>query len=761
MTQPRVPDDSAEMGEWSELIAEIEQDYPGNSREPIRYLSFLLESLTAQSPERTLQLLQKHQQTDLRPLRSLPALVNTLVRQLLAKGTPYQVEELLVLATAWQIPLPVEIHIALAKAWIQLSELNRARTVLQQVLSKTPAASEALHVLYELAMMEKRTTEAHAVLNQLIEADPSLSTVAFAYKERSKLPSNSGQPVRLALLSSYVLDQLIPYWDFECRKVGLAPEFYVAPFNQYTQEILNQNSALYNFNPHLVFLAISIEDLFPEFTGYPSSEDLNKAKEDITGNILHLVKELLQRSSALVVVSDFVSMHHSPHGILDNRLPQSLLRWTAELNKTLADTLAAQERAFLLPLTEVLNWVGKTKAKNPKMDYMASMRLSEAALPELARYCMRYVKPLKGLTKKCLVLDLDGTLWGGIVGELGPEGIHLGPTAPGKEYMDFQRALLNLTRRGILLAICSKNNPEDVLPVLREHKYMILREEHFGAMRINWRNKAENIKEIAEELNIGLDSLLFIDDNPNERELVRQVLPEVLTVELPRDPSRYRMTLENLSDFELLAITKEDEMRIAQYGAIGKRHAMRNTAASLDDYFYSLALRVIIEPAKPEVLNRLVQMFNKTNQFNLTTRRYQTTDVERFLKSSISRVYTLEVSDRFVDHGVVGTAIVHVERNQWRIDSLLMSCRVMGLTVEQAFLARICEDALDAGVTTLLGEFIPSKKNHPVKDFYCQNGFTLQSDDGGHQIWEYELASSKVKTPPWITLTENKLGHDR
>jgi FkbH-like protein len=258
-----------------------------------------------------------------------------------------------------------------------------------------------------------------------------------------------------------------------------------------------------------------------------------------------------------------------------------------------------------------------------------------------------------------------------------------------------------------------------------------------------------------------LDSLVFIDDNPNERELVRQLLPEVLTIELPRDPSRYRMTLENLSDFELLAITKEDEMRMAQYQAIGKRQAMRNTAASLDDYFYSLALKVIIEPAKPEVLNRLVQMFNKTNQFNLTTRRYQTTEVERFLKSDEYRVYTLEVSDRFVDHGIVGTAVVHAERNKWRIDSLLMSCRVMGLTIEQAFLAIICRDALAAGVTTLLGEFIPSKKNHPVKDFYSQSGFTRQSDAEGYQIWECELASSKVKTPPWITMIGDKVGHDR
>jgi FkbH-like protein len=701
-----------------------------------------------------LQHVQQH--AGVRSLRDLPALLNALAWQLLAKANPCLVEELLSLSAEWQTPFSEDIHLELAKAWSQRSEFAKARKVLHNVLKRTPTSSEPLLALYELAKTEQRSTEAHALLNQLIEADPSLSTAVFAYKERSKLPPDSGRPVRLALLSSYVLDQLIPFLDFECRRVGLVPEFYLAPFNQFTQEILNHNSALYSFNPELVFLAVSIEDLFPGFTEYPSHDELMRAKDDVTNTMLRLVKELQQSSGALVIVSDFGLMHYSPHGLLDNRLPQGLLRWTTVLNQVLADAFAQLERTFLLPLFEVLSWVGKARAKNPKMDYMASMRLSDAALPELARYCMRYVKPLKGLTKKCVVLDLDGTLWGGIVGELGPEGIQLGPTVPGKEYMEFQRALLNLTRRGTLLAICSKNNPEDVLPVLREHKYMILREEHFAAMRINWRNKAENIKEIVEELNIGPDSLVFIDDNPNERELVRQLLPEVLTIELPRDPSHFRMTLESLSDFELLAVTKEDEMRMAQYQAIGKRKAMRNAIASLEDYLYSLALKVTIELAKPEGLNRLVQMCNKTNQFNLTTPRYQTADVERFLKSNEYRVYTLGVSDRFVDHGIVGTAVVRVEPNQWRIDTLLMSCRVMGLTIEQAFLARLCQDALEASALTLLGEFIPSKKNHPAKDFYFQSGFSLQSDTGGHQIWEYQLATFKVKTPPWITVTGDK-----
>ena len=393
--------------------------------------------------------------------------------------------------------------------------------------------------------------------------------------------------------------------------------------------------------------------------------------------------------------------------------------------------------------------------------YLTKQAVAPEALPDLARHTAALLAASAGLSRKCLVLDLDGTLWGGVIGEDGLNGIRLGSGPAGEAYADFQSFVLGLKRKGILLAVASKNNDADARLPFEQHPDMRLRLEDFALFIANWNDKATNLRRIAAELNIGLDSLVLVDDNPAERSLVRRLVPEVDVIDLPEDPAGYRRCLADYLRFETVALTEEDLQRTEQYRAQRDAGALASAATSLDEFHRTLQMRALVKPFDDFHLPRVAQLIAKTNQFNLTTRRYQTTDVERFLKSSISRVYTLEVSDRFVDHGVVGTAIVHVERNQWRIDSLLMSCRVMGLTVEQAFLARICEDALDAGVTTLLGEFIPSKKNHPVKDFYCQNGFTLQSDDGGHQIWEYELASSKVKTPPWITLTENKLGHDR
>jgi len=611
---------------------------------------------------------------------------------------------------------------------------------------------EAQRLVYRELKASGRTAEAHAALNRLVELDPSGGTATFAHRERAKLGEVGERPVRIAILSSYVLDPLVPFLDVECRRAGLTPAFYVAPFNQYTQEVLNPSSGLYAFGPEIVFVALDLEDLFPGVRRVPSVDDLARGRAEIRGTVAGLVQELHARSTALIVVHELTFTGSSPHGILDNRRGDGLSRWTEDVNRDLAEDLGAQAHAFLLPLRQVLGRAGNERGQGRKLFYMARMRHTDGALRELASYSMRYVKPLKGLTRKCVVVDLDGTLWGGVVGEVGPDGIQLGPVAPGIEFVDFQEALLNLTKRGILLAVCSKNNPDDVMPVLREHKHMVLREEHFAAVRINWRNKAENLREIAEELNIGLDSFVFLDDNPVERELIRQMLPQVLTIELPRDASQYRPTLENLSDFELLALTKEDEQRASQYRANRQRQALELSSGSLDDYLHSLEIRAEIARAEGHHVPRLVQMLNKTNQFNTTTRRYQTPEIERFVASPDHRVYVLEVADRFGEHGLVGSAIVRRERDAWRIDNVLLSCRVMGLSVETVLLKRIYDAARLHDAARLVGEFIPTAKNGPTADFYRRHGFQLAGEVDGAQAWTLDPRVDRIEDPAWIAV---------
>lgn len=652
----------------------------------------------------------------------------------------------------------VLLYTRLARALIQDENVEQAKQVMMSALDVDPGCLSAIRLLYELTVKDGKCEDADRWLARMAEVDQSYTAVSYVHKERQRNSAGQGHGVRIALLSSYVLDWLVPYLDLECRKAGLIPKFYQAPFNQYTQQVLNSESDLYRFKPEVIFVALGLEDVWPQIAVAWKEEEFTRAREAITDQVLGLVREIELRSGALTVVHSFTVFGQEAQGILQNRVSNSFSKWLAALNDNLAEALRTHERSFLMPLDSVIEWVGRERSCQAKMWYMAGMRIAEPALPELARYSIRYIKALKGLTRKCIVLDLDGTLWGGIVGEVGAEGVALGPSAPGIEYVDFQRALLGLTRRGILLAVCSKNNSDDAMAVIRAHPHMVIREEQFAAMKINWKNKADNIREIARDLNIGLDSLVFIDDNPNERELIRQLLPEVLTVDLPRDPSLYRRTLEGMTDFDLLALTKEDEMRAAQYQANAKRQAAKNAAVSLDEYLQSLEIRVSVHLASREVLSRLVQLFNKTNQFNLTTKRYQLEEVAQFMKSDDHLVYDLYVTDRFGDHGLVGTAVVRKGSDEWRIDSLLMSCRVMGLGIETAFLERIYADAVEAQVSRLIGEFVQSKKNQPVKEFYAQHGFSLLQDTDNRQDWVLDVGASPVVKPSWIQINIDEVG---
>jgi FkbH-like protein len=353
------------------------------------------------------------------------------------------------------------------------------------------------------------------------------------------------------------------------------------------------------------------------------------------------------------------------------------------------------------------------------------------------------------------VLDLDNTLWGGIIGEDGIEGIKLGNAAPGIEYVDFQRSLLSLYNRGVILAVCSKNNYDDAIKVFQEHPFQILKEEHFAAMRINWQNKASNIAELAKEINIGLDSMVFFDDNPVERAQVSQTHPEVLVVDLPKNPRLYRETLENLDVFDVLSLTKEDMARGEMYAGKRKRAELETSMDSIEDFLRTLDLKVRIKPVDDFDTPRIVQLIGKTNQFNLTTRRYTDAEIKQFREEDTSVVYSMAVMDKFGDEGVVGVAIVKKKDDDWWVDNMLMSCRVIGRSVETALLAKIVKDARSEGASRIIGEYIPTKKNPPAASVYENHGFRMpaQTENDGTS-WILNLESDTVDVPEWIELTE-------
>ena len=449
-----------------------------------------------------------------------------------------------------------------------------------------------------------------------------------------------------------------------------------------------------------------------------------------------------------------VAPQHPAIGILDWRDELGQTEMFAQINARLAAAVRTRyTNVYVVDEDRIQARSGKATATDPRLWLTARMPWSDGVLSGLAKEYLRYITPYAARNRKCIVLDLDNTLWGGVIGEDGLDGIQLGMDAPGNGFLAFQRELERLWRRGILLAISSKNNEEDVLPVFDQHDGMILRLSHFSTYRINWESKPNNIREIAKELNIGLDSLVFLDDSPVEQAKMRAELPQVLTPELPTDPAYFRNTLLDLDVFETLALTEEDRNRNQLYADQKARHEFETNAGSLDDYLAALEMVVDIEPANEQTLPRIAQLTNKTNQFNLTTRRYSEAQITDMLSGGCE-VYSMRVIDRFGDNGLVGVGILKpIDVQTWDLDTLLLSCRVMGRSIETAFIAFLADRVRQRGIRRLRAWYLPTAKNSPVKDCYRQHGFTLiQQQPDGVELWQLELAEVGIVVPNWLTI---------
>lgn len=347
------------------------------------------------------------------------------------------------------------------------------------------------------------------------------------------------------------------------------------------------------------------------------------------------------------------------------------------------------------------------------------MKISLERIPYLANDLMGYIIGHLGLSKKCIVLDLDNTLWGGIVGEDGFNGIRLGPEPSGNTYFEFQKILLSLNQRGIILAINSKNNYDDALKVIKEHPYMVLREEQFASMRINWNDKVSNMKEIINELNIGADSVVFFDDDPVNQEYMKLNMPEVLTVNLPKDSSQYAQIIKKMNEFSVLNITDEDVKRGKMYFEQRQRNNFENSIPDLKSFLKNLELKILIKKANEFTIPRISQLTLKTNQFNLTTKRYQESEIIKFSNDEKYLVGCVQVEDKFGDNGITGVFIIYKNNpKEWFIDTFLLSCRIMGREIEKGMLGHIINIAKENGVEQITAQFIASKKINRLKTFY-------------------------------------------
>jgi FkbH-like protein len=417
------------------------------------------------------------------------------------------------------------------------------------------------------------------------------------------------------------------------------------------------------------------------------------------------------------------------------------------LNQNIKNELGHEPKIYLHDLNSFVTKFGENNVFDYKQFFYGDVKISLDYIPYLAEEFMGYVKAVLGLNKKCIVLDLDNTLWGGIVGEDGFEGIKLGDDPIGRAYVEFQRHILALNQRGIILAINSKNNFDDAIEIIRKHPNMILKEDNFASFRINWNDKVVNMKEIAEELNIGLDSIVFFDDDPINRDYMRSAFPQVLTIELS-DSSSYSQILKSMNDFQVAKITNEDIKRSKMYLDQRKRTELQKQVGNLEDFLKQLNISAKIKKADQYTIPRISQLTLKTNQFNLTTRRYQEEDIRKFVSDDKKIVECAQIKDKFGDNGITGVYIVNKENKQeWLIDTFLLSCRVMGRGIEEALLGQIIERAKMEGIKKVKAQYIKTMKNKPAENFLSDFGFIRNGD-----IWVFETTKS-IKKPEHLVIS--------
>jgi FkbH-like protein len=403
--------------------------------------------------------------------------------------------------------------------------------------------------------------------------------------------------------------------------------------------------------------------------------------------------------------------------------------------------VAAGNKVDIIDCERLSALVGKQRWLDPRYWHLSKQAVSMQALPLLARHLTAVIAADLGLSRKCLVLDLDNTLWGGVIAEDGLAGIRLGGDQTGEAFVAFQEYLRRLKDKGVILAVCSKNNEADAKEPFERHPEMRLKLDDFAVFIANWDSKADNIVRIAETLNIGLDALVFVDDNKVECAAMHRAVPQVDVIALPADPASYTRTLSQYLMFETSAFTAEDASRTEQYRARMLARRLEKSVGSLDELWESLEMTATIAPFDELSLQRIVQLIGKTNQFNLTTRRHGLAQIEAFMQDPDCVHFSMRLRDRFTDHGLVALMIALQRGHILEIDTWLMSCRVIGRTVERTMLAHLCEHAAQRGVTTIRGLYIPAAKNQLAKDAYSQFGFLAVEEVAGGQAWHYDLTS--------------------
>jgi len=566
--------------------------------------------------------------------------------------------------------------------------------------------------------------------------------------KRELLKQKNLVPKRIAILGGSTTSEVKSTLELFLLSEGFEPTFYESGYNRYYEDVQFENPDLWNFKPDIVF----VHTTWRNITQFP---EILESENEVENRVRHEMArfeafwdKIHEKLGVVIIQNNFDLPLLRPLGNLEASQSFGRLNFLMRLNAEFAKYAQSHTHFLINDILYLSAQVGLEEWQRSNYWYAFHMAVGPTATVALARSVAGIIKSIYGKSKKCLVLDLDNTLWGGVVGDDGVQNLILGRDhAVGEAFLDFQRYVKDLQRRGVILAVCSKNDPENAKAGF-SHPDSILKGEDFSAFKANWNPKSENLRDIATELNIGLDSMVFVDDNPAERALVSAHLPNVAVPEVGSDVSLFAGILEREGYFEMHKLVQDDLNRTNYYSSNAQRDAAQASFGDYGEFLASLQMTAEIGAFVPTYLERITQLINKTNQFNLTTKRYTSAEVEAIAQDPSTITLYGRLADKFGDNGLVSVIVGRVLDEEMEIDIWLMSCRVFNREMEFAMFDALIEQCQMRGIRKIVGVYIPSAKNGLVAGLYGTLGFgSVEGTAGGRQLWSYDVpAAYEVKS---------------
>lgn len=557
-------------------------------------------------------------------------------------------------------------------------------------------------------------------------------------------------PLKLAIVGNSTTDHLLPVLRLLLAREGFDAEIYCAEFGTLDQSLLDPGSQLYQFAPDIIWLFTGYRDIPFQLAAGATPDAVQTAMEDaldVAESRWHLIRE---NSNAFIVQNNADLPLSRPLGNLDGNVSWGRIGFLRRYNLALADAASAGVTVFDLDYLSAS--FGKTGWFDDRFWYHSKHAFSVNATGQVGHSGARLIAAIKGRAKKCVVVDLDNTLWGGVIGDDGSQSIKIGAgTVEGEAFAEFQSYLLALKERGVILAVCSKNDHDIARTAFTESPGMVLQYEDFAMFVANWSNKADNIKSIAESLEIGLDSMVFVDDNPVERDLVRTMLPMVAVPELTADPSQYLRILDRECYADQVAFTDEDSRRTDSYRANMSRKESRIQFTNLDEFLKHLEMTAAVGEFDDSNLPRIAQLINKSNQFHLTTTRYSEAQVRAMIADDSKTCRYFRLTDRHGDNGLISVLILDDQNDEELvIDTWVMSCRVLARGMEEFICNELVSLTKAKNRSRLIGRYLPTEKNGLVADLYERLGFEKLADEEGQTTWQLTVTESTQPAQSFI-----------